>query len=130
MSDDGPALKEWPPVELIAGLSLETTAEPESELDEKVHSGTVSPRLRITLCSIVHLARLLRVFGRAIRSHPSSGSFLLILGHHLELLPGTEVLEITPSGASAWVQTVRIRTRQKDGTTKDYFKKVQRMFYN
>lgn len=130
MSDTGPALKEWPPVDLIAGLSLETTAEPESELDEEVHSSRVSPRLWITLPSIVHLSRLLRTFGRAVRSDPSSGSFLLILGHHLELPPGTEVLEIKPSGASAWVQTVRIRTRQKDGSTKDYFKKVQLMFYN
>lgn len=67
MSDAGPALKEWPPVELIAGLSLETTAKPESELDEKVHSGRVSPW---TFSSIVHLSRLLRVFGRAIRSDP------------------------------------------------------------
>ena len=52
------------------------------------------------------------------------------MDHHLELPPGTEVIEITPSGASAWVQTVRVQTRQKDGTTKDYFKKVQAMFYN
>ena len=43
MVDARPALKEWPPVELIAGLSLETNAEPESELDEKVYSGRVSP---------------------------------------------------------------------------------------
>ena len=82
------------------------------------------------LSATVHLLRLLRAFSRAVRSDPLSESFLLILGHCLELPSGTEVLEITPSGASAWVQTVRIRTCQKDGTTKDYFKKVQRMFYN
>ena len=45
MSDAGPALKEWPPVELIAGLSLETNAEPENELDEKVQSGRIFPTL-------------------------------------------------------------------------------------
>lgn len=63
---------------------------------------------------------------------PSAGLFVLLLDREVPLIPchqselpsGTEVLEITPSGASAWVQTVRIRTRQKDGTTKDYFKKV------
>lgn len=49
MSDAGPAPKQWPPVDLIAGLSLETTAEAESQLDEKVHSGRVSPRLWIAL---------------------------------------------------------------------------------
>lgn len=130
MSDAGLAVEEWPPVDLIAGLSLETTAEPESELDEKVRSGKPCPRLWITVSSILHLSRLLRAYGRPVRSDPSSGSFLLILDHHLELAPGTEVLGITPSGASAWVQTVRIRTRQKDGTNKDYFKKVLRMFYN
>ncbi|KAK4694508.1 hypothetical protein P7C71_g3089, partial [Lecanoromycetidae sp. Uapishka_2] len=81
MSDAGPAPREWPPVDLIAGLSLETTAKPESELDEKVQS---------------------------------------------ELPPGTAVLEITPSGKSAWAQTVRIRTRQSNETIKDYFKKSQR----
>ena len=32
-------VREWPPVDLMAGLSLETTAEPELELDEKVVSG-------------------------------------------------------------------------------------------
>ena len=49
--------------------------------------------------------------------------------HYLqELPPEIEVLEITPSGASAWVQTVRIRTRQKDGSVKDYFKKVPCIF--
>lgn len=130
MSDAGPAPREWPPVDLIAGLSLETTARPESELDEKIHSGRSSPRLWITFSSIAHLLRLLRAFSRAVRSDPLSASFLLILDYYLELPPGTEVLEMTPSGASAWVQTVRIRTRQKDGTTKDYFKKVQRIFYN
>ena len=45
MSNVGPALKEWPPVNLIAGLSLKTTAEAESELDEKVISGKVFPSL-------------------------------------------------------------------------------------
>ena len=79
---------------------------------------------------VCQLSRLLRAFGPAIRSNSSSESLLTILGDLLELPPGTEVFEITPSGASAWVQTVRIRTRQKDGTAKDYFKKVQRMFYN
>ena len=42
MSDVRSAPKEWPSVDLIAGLFLERTAEPESELDEKVHSGRVS----------------------------------------------------------------------------------------
>ena len=69
-------------------------------------------------------------FGPAVSSDTSFGSFLMILDHVLELPPGTEVLEITPSGESAWVQTVRIRTRQKDGTSKDYFKKVQRMIHD
>ena len=32
-------VREWPPVDLIAGLSLKTTAEPELELDKKVLSG-------------------------------------------------------------------------------------------
>ena len=130
MSDAEPAPREWPPVDLIAGLSLETTARPESELDEKIHSGSSSPRSWITLSFIARLLRLLRAFSRAARSGPLSASFLLILVHYKELPLGTEVLEITPSGASAWVQTVRIRTRQKDGTTKDYFKKVQRIFCN
>ena len=45
MSDAVPAPKEWPPLDLIAGLSLETTAEPESELDEKVQSGKSFPKI-------------------------------------------------------------------------------------
>lgn len=49
----------------------------------------------------------------------------LTLRYPQEFSPDTEVLDITPSGASAWVQTVRIRTQQKDGSLKDYFKKVQ-----
>lgn len=103
MSDVGPSIKEWPPVDLIADLSLDATAEPEIELDQKVRSGMSSP----------YLCR----------------SFLVLRqGHRLELPPGTEVLEIAPSGASAWVQTVRIRTRQKNGITKDYFKKVRCTF--
>lgn len=130
MSDAGPAPKEWPPVDLIAGLSLETTAEPESELDAKVHSGKVSLSVWTTLLSIPHLSLLLRVFSRVIRSGLSSGSLLLIQGHLSELPPGTKVLEIIPSGASAWVQTVRIRTRQRDESSKDYFKKVQCPFCN
>lgn len=120
----------WPPVDLIAGLSLETTAKPESELDEKVKSGNFSPSLLIMLSSIVHLSQLPVAFGRTLDSDPSSENLLIILGYHLELPRGTEVLEITPSGASAWVQTVRIRTRQKDGTSKDFFKKVHHMYYN
>lgn len=39
MSGARNAPKEWPPVDLIADLSLETTAEPEVELDGKVYSG-------------------------------------------------------------------------------------------
>ncbi|KAL8832478.1 MAG: hypothetical protein Q9191_000248 [Dirinaria sp. TL-2023a] len=81
MSDTGPTPEQWPPIDLIAGLSLKTTADSESELDERVYS---------------------------------------------ELPPGSKVIEITPSGASAWVQTVRIRTHQENGTSKDFFKKVQR----
>ena len=69
-------------------------------------------------------------FGRAINSDTCFGSFLIVIDHLLELPPETEVLEIIPSGESAWVQTVRIRTRQKDGTSKDYFKKVHRVIYN
>ncbi len=49
MSDGEPAPREWPPVDLIAGLSLETIAEPESELDAKVHSGRVSQLVHHTL---------------------------------------------------------------------------------
>ena len=49
----------------------------------------------------------------------------LTLGHYLDLPPGTEVLEIATSGESAWVHTVRVRTRQQDGSEKDYFKKVK-----
>ena len=130
MSEAGPTLKEWPPVDLMAGLSLKTTAKLESELDEKVRSGRFSPSLLIPLSSIVHLSRLLVNFDRAVDSNLSSGSFLIILGYHVELPPGSEVLEITPSGASAWSQTARIRTRQKDGTSKDYFRKVQHMYYS
>ena len=52
---------------------------------------------------LARLSRLLRAFSRAARFDPLSTSFLLILGHYLELSLGTEVLEITTSGASAWV---------------------------
>ncbi|KAI9760343.1 MAG: hypothetical protein M4579_001747 [Chaenotheca gracillima] len=72
--------REWPPVDLIADLSLNPNAHIESVLDENVLA---------------------------------------------ELPKGTEVLSIDSSGASAWVQTVRIETRQKDGTIKPYFKKAQ-----
>jgi hypothetical protein len=44
---------------------------------------------------------------------------------HVQVLPGgIEVLSVTPSGASAWVQTVRIEVRLPDDSTKYYFKKV------
>ena len=127
MSEARPTLREWPPVDLIAGLSLETTAKPERELDEKVKSGRSPLSLLITLSSFVRLSQSLVAFCRAVDSDSTSGNFLITLGCLLELPRGTEVLEITPSGASAWVQTVRIRTRQQDGTSKDYFKKVHHM---
>ncbi|KAI9848522.1 MAG: hypothetical protein M1837_007191 [Sclerophora amabilis] len=38
---------------------------------------------------------------------------------------GTEILSVTPSGASSWVDTVCIKTRHQDGTIKRYFKKSQ-----
>ena len=38
--------------------------------------------------------------------------------------PDTKILSITPSGASAWVQTVRIDARNGDGSVKPYFMKV------
>ena len=130
MSEARVTLREWPPVDLIAGLSLETTAKPESELDEKIKSGRSPPSLSITPSSPVRLSQFPIAFGRFVNSDFSFGSLLIILGYILELPRGTEVLEISPSGASAWVQTVRIRTRQKDGTNKDYFRKVQRMYCN
>ncbi|KAL8688735.1 MAG: hypothetical protein Q9218_005423, partial [Villophora microphyllina] len=40
-----------------------------------------------------------------------------------KLPDGVKVLSISPSGASAWVQTVRIDTQLVDGTSKTYFKK-------
>ncbi|KAL9005295.1 MAG: hypothetical protein Q9188_001921 [Gyalolechia gomerana] len=40
-----------------------------------------------------------------------------------KLPEGVKVLSISPSGASAWVQTVRIDTQLADGTSKTYFKK-------
>ena len=55
MSEARPTLREWPPVDLIAGLSLETIAKAESELDEKVKFGKFSPSLLITLSPIIHL---------------------------------------------------------------------------
>ena len=39
MSESASAPREWPPVDLIAGLSLKTIAEPELQLDENVISG-------------------------------------------------------------------------------------------
>lgn len=40
---------------------------------------------------------------------------------------GTSILSVTPSGTSAWVQTVRIETRQEDGDIKLYFLKARAM---
>ena len=42
----------------------------------------------------------------------------------LELPPGTKVLSISPSGASAWVQTVRVETVLPDERQVVYFMKV------
>lgn len=42
MSDAGPTAEEWPPNDLIAGLSLNTIADSDSELDENVLSGMFS----------------------------------------------------------------------------------------
>lgn len=42
----------------------------------------------------------------------------------LELPLGTKVLSITPSGASAWVQTVRIDTELADGSQRVFFMKA------
>lgn len=42
----------------------------------------------------------------------------------LALPPRTEVLSITPSGASDWVETMCIKCRLEDGTTKGFFMKV------
>ncbi|KAK8034977.1 hypothetical protein PG993_009972 [Apiospora rasikravindrae] len=36
---------------------------------------------------------------------------------------GSTVLEVTPSGASAWVKTIKIDIQLQDGTVKSYFKK-------
>ena len=132
MFQNGPAPRQWPPVDLIAGLSLETTAYPESKLDENVHSRKFYPR-SIALSSIILVPR--KLFLHRESNKPQVESFLqdfskglsLTLGRHLELPPGSKVLKITPAGASAWVQTVRIRTCQESGTTRDYFKKVSVM---
>ena len=43
----------------------------------------------------------------------------------IALPAGIKIVSVTPSGASAWVQTVRIDTKQKDGSLKSYFKKVR-----
>ncbi|KAK7998765.1 hypothetical protein PG991_014440 [Apiospora marii] len=36
---------------------------------------------------------------------------------------GSTVIEVTPSGASAWVKTIKIDIQLQDGTVKSYFKK-------
>ncbi|KAL8912459.1 MAG: hypothetical protein Q9171_002552 [Xanthocarpia ochracea] len=41
----------------------------------------------------------------------------------VELPKGAQVLSVSPSGTSVWVQTVRIDTRLTDGNLKTYFKK-------
>ena len=130
MSEAKATLREWPPVDLIAGLSLETIAKPEKELDDKVKSGRSPLSLLLTLSFVVRLSQFLGALCRAVKFDSTPGKFLITLSCLLELPRGTEVLEMTPSGASAWVQTVRIRTRQQDGTSKDYFKKVHRMYCN
>ena len=108
MSQNGPTPRQWPPVDLIAGLSLETIAQPEIKLDEKVHSRKFYPRY-IVLSSIILVPRKLFLLRKSNKLQVESfvqdfsKSLSLILGRHLELPPGTKVLKITPAGASAWV---------------------------
>ena len=50
--------------------------------------------------------------------------------HETSALPeGSTVLEVSPAGASAWVKTVKIDVRLKDGSTVSYFKKVSLPFF-
>ena len=41
---DYPTPEEWPPNDLITDLSLTTSADPETELDDRVESGTLPDR--------------------------------------------------------------------------------------
>lgn len=50
-------------------------------------------------------------------------SQLMVIRIHAELPADAEIISIEPSGASGWVQTVRIETRQKD-VEQAYFMKV------
>ena len=58
MSGNRPAPKPWPPIDLIAGRSLKTIADPESQLDEKVHSGKSDLRGLCSLSLILLLANI------------------------------------------------------------------------
>ena len=42
----------------------------------------------------------------------------------VEMPPGIKIISILPSGASAWVHTVRIEGRLPDGTTMLFFMKA------
>ncbi|KAK4222959.1 hypothetical protein QBC38DRAFT_512662 [Podospora fimiseda] len=46
----------------------------------------------------------------------------------LALPANCEIISVSPSGASAWVQTVRIECLLEDGTIKNYFRKASTRF--
>ena len=60
MSEGVSAPRDWPPVDLIAGLALETTAEPQGELDEEVYFSKDLPSLYTTLPDKVEWPRLVK----------------------------------------------------------------------
>lgn len=57
MPDAEPTAREWPPNDLIAGLSLKTIADPESELDENVLSGMILWQYGLTCCPLFSIAK-------------------------------------------------------------------------
>ena len=80
MSVDSSAPREWPPVDLIAGLSLETIAEPEAELDENVLSSKNYPPLPSKPRVLASFKRLLQVrLDERIGQHPACLLFLWLL---------------------------------------------------
>ena len=99
--------EQWPPVDLINGLAIEAPPV-ETELDSKVLNGTFAAPQQCH--APIHLELKPRLH--------------TLTGETVELPDGTEVVFINPSGASAWVQTLRIDTIQKNGERKSYFKKV------
>ena len=61
----------------------------------------------------------------SLQSRRLEDQFTLTDEFQIDLPSGTKIISITPSGASAWVQTVRIEALHEDGTVKSYFKKVR-----